>query len=133
MALIEETVLKGPQEFMKIGINEEWAKALYEEAKKHITIKMVRIRGIAKLISYKPDGVEKIKGVLIEIKNKFKRDDINLNIYTVGAPRYRIEIEAHDYKVAEEVYNQIATFLKDVAQSIGVDFVEFEREEIEKG
>lgn len=133
MSLIEEAVLKGQQKFIEIGINEVWAKALYEEAKKHVTIKTVRIRGIAKLISYKPDGIEKIKNILMEIENKFKKSGVNLSIYTVGAPRYRIEIEAHDYKTAEEVYNQIEAFLKDVTQDTGIDFVEFEREELEKG
>ncbi|MCC6045309.1 MAG: translation initiation factor IF-2 subunit alpha [Ignisphaera sp.] len=133
MTLIEEAVLKGPQRLIEIGINDVWAKALYEEAKKHVTIKIVRIRGIAKLVSYKANGIERIKSILSEIKSKFKKDNININIYTIGAPRYRIEIESHDYKIAEEIFNQIKAFLKESAHNIGIDLIEFEREELEKG
>jgi translation initiation factor 2 subunit 1 len=133
LSIIEEAVLKGYQKFVELGIPEEWAKALFEEAKKHITIKTVKIRGIIKLISYKPDGIERIRRTLLEIKNKVSQEDVKVSLYTIGAPRYRVEIEAYDYKTAEKAFSIINEALKSLAQNMGIDVVEFSREEVERG
>ncbi len=133
LSILEDAVMMGPQKLVEVGINEQWAKAIYEEAEKHITIKTVRIRGIAKIISYKPDGVERIKKLLTEIKNLSLSSQVKLDVYTIGAPRYRIEIEAHDYKTAEEVFNKISSLIDKLAKNMEIDSYSFEREEIQKG
>jgi translation initiation factor 2 subunit 1 len=92
------------------GIPKEWVTVLVDIAKTNIKIQRVKVSGILKLSSLKPNGVATIKEALILAKTIKKPSDVTINIYTIGAPRYKIEVEARDYKEGEK-------FLKDAASA----------------
>jgi len=132
-SLLEECVIKGPSILIDHGIPKDWSEALCEEAKKHIQIKTIKLRGILKLVSLKPDGIERIRKALETISSSIQnKDDVKLSIYTIGAPRYRIEIEALDYKKAEEVWSNISDILTKIAKELELDEVELQKEGISR-
>lgn len=133
LSILEETVLKGPQVLVQHGIPEEWANAIFNESQRHISIKTVKIRAIAELVCYKSDGVERIKRVLTSIASMNYGSNTRVAVYTIGAPRYRIEIEAVDYRTAEDIYNKISRFLEVQAKTLEIDRFRLVHEEIEKG
>ncbi|MEM1644374.1 MAG: translation initiation factor IF-2 subunit alpha [Ignisphaera sp.] len=133
LSVFEDIVLMGIDPLVKLGINEMWSKALYDEAKKHISIKMVKIRLILKITTYKPDGVERIKKILSHIQNISTPLNTKISVYTIGSPRYRIEIMSPNYKDAENIFNYVETEVQRLAKELEIEQIELAREEIEKG
>ena len=104
MAGLEQAVIRGVEALREAGVPEEWARVLEEEAGKHIEVKRVKIKGILTLHTLKPDGVDRIKEVLKVFSEAADgASDLKIRVYTIGAPRYRVEVEANDYKSAERV------------------------------
>ncbi|MBC7120449.1 MAG: translation initiation factor IF-2 subunit alpha [Candidatus Methanosuratus sp.] len=99
---LEQLVQRGPKSLLDAGITEEWANALYNAAKDHIEAPMVQITGEVKLTTYRPEGIEDIKSALTEGIKAIDPKVAKVEMYTLGAPRYRIEVSAKDYRIAEE-------------------------------
>ncbi|ABN69749.1 translation initiation factor 2 subunit alpha (aeIF-2a) [Staphylothermus marinus F1] len=126
---LEEAVIRGPDALREAGIPEEWIEPLYNEALRHVKVKMVKIRGLMFLRSYESDGVERIKKILLSAKEILDKvgDNVKGRIYLLGSPRYVIEIIAPDYKEAEKVLKEILTTTEKLAKELKVEF-RFERE-----
>jgi len=101
----EEAAEKGEQPLLDAGVSEEWSKVITELAKAYVETPKVKIKGIFELTCLKRDGVEAIKKALIAAE-KVANGDVNVEIYTVGAPRYRIEVTAKEYKQAESIMKE---------------------------
>ncbi len=101
-AALEQLVQRGPKSALEAGIDQEWADALYDVSKDHIEAPMVQITGEVKLSTTRPEGVEDIKKALNEGIKAVDPKLAKVEMYTLGAPRYRLEISAKDYRVAEE-------------------------------
>lgn len=87
-------------------IPKEWITVFTEIAKANVKIPKVKVSGILKISSLKPNGVNAVREALIRAKNVKKPDDAKINIYTIGAPRYKIEVEARDYKEGERLLKE---------------------------
>lgn len=92
----------GKDSLIERGMDETWAAAITEVAKKNISPPEVQITGYVDLTSYASDGVEIIRNAL----NSINKD--NITVQCVGAPRYRLLVKSSDYITAE-------TILKDAA------------------
>ncbi len=123
---LEEAVLRGVEALKEAGVPDEWAVVLKELADKHITIKKVKIKGVFTIQVLKPNGVEIIKEALKKAREKLP-ENVSVRIYTIGAPRYVVEVTATDYKIAEKVLSQIVKTVTKTIQSHG-GIVEFNRE-----
>ncbi|AGB05332.1 translation initiation factor 2, alpha subunit (eIF-2alpha) [Aciduliprofundum sp. MAR08-339] len=95
-AAINEDVLK------EEGFDGDWIDTFIEVAKENITPPYVRISGYLELTTTAPDGIEHIKKVLQEIEEE------DVTVTYMGAPRYRINVKAEDYKTAEEKLQALA-------------------------
>ncbi len=126
---LEEAVLRGPDALREAGIPEEWIEPLYNEALRHVKVKMVRIRGILTLRCLKPDGVERIKEVLKTIEENIVDEEqkVKGRVYLLGSPRYVIEITAPDYKTAERILGNALKKAEKLTKKLGVE-ISFERE-----
>lgn len=126
---LEEAVMRGPEALVEAGVPEDLAKLVYEEAKKHVRIKKVKIKGLLVLRSLAPDGVERIRKVLLAIPGAMSGagEEVKPRIYTLGAPRYVVEVEALDYKTAEKALAKAISESERLAKELGVEF-RFERE-----
>ncbi len=123
---LEEAVLRGIEALKEAGVSDEWAKVLKELADKHITIKKVKIKGVFTIQVLKPNGVEIIRDALKKAYEKLP-ENVSVRIYTIGAPRYVVEVTATDYKIAERVLSNIVKTVTRAIESHG-GIVEFNRE-----
>ncbi|MEM1619931.1 MAG: translation initiation factor IF-2 subunit alpha [Fervidicoccaceae archaeon] len=102
-AALERASLEGEEVFLAAGVPREWARALLEEARKHVEVKKVTVEGILRAWTLRPDGVEALKRVFEAALGADGAANVKITITALGAPRYKIEVEAEDYKTAEEV------------------------------
>lgn len=99
---------KGMSVLTKAGISEDIAKALYELINNYIKLPSVIIYGTFEIRSYESNGIEIIKDALIKAKKVVKKDKrTDIRIYTIGAPRYRVEVEAPNYQLAENILKRV--------------------------
>ena len=125
---LEESLAEGVKVFEEAGISKEYAEMLHRIALENITISTVEISGIMGLRSYTSDGVERIRAALLAGKNAVEESpEVHTDIYTIGAPRYKIHVEARDYQLAEEVLQKALEAVETYCSQNEVEFV-FERE-----
>ena len=115
---LEESAESGEKTFSKIGIEPEWSSALAETAKQKIKIETARVKATIEISSTKPDGIENVKTALLNAK-KTRTRDASIEIYTVGAPRYKIEIVARDYSGAEKLLQQAVNEAINTIKNLG--------------
>jgi translation initiation factor 2 subunit 1 len=118
-AALEAASVKGPTVFTAAGIPDNWAKALYEISKDHVEPPVVQVAGVIQISSSKPKGVEDIKKAIAEGRKASAGPGIKVEITYVGAPRYRIEVTAKDYKAAEDSMKQAVDTMTDSITSAG--------------
>ena len=126
---LEQALIYGPEALKEAGVPDEWIEPLIEEAKHRVTIKQVKISGIFTLQSKERDGVKRIKEVLTAIRESIESGSdgqIKVKIYTIGAPKYRMDLISHDYKVLEEALEKALEKGEEKAKELGVSF-SFER------
>ncbi len=111
-AAIDEEALKGE------GFEGKWVDAFLEVARENIVPPLVKISGFLEMSSSAPDGIVHLKEVLGAIQ---KDDGVSVRVQYIGAPRYRIVVEAPDYKVAEEALQAAAEKAVEDIQARGGD------------
>ncbi len=114
-AAINEDALK------EDGFTGDWVDVFIEVAKENIMPPFVRISGYLEMRTDAPDGIDHIKSVLQNIEEEDK-----VVVTYVGAPRYRINVKAENYKVAEEILQNVADRAIKEFQKLGGE-VEFHR------
>ncbi len=129
MAGLEQAAMRGIEAVLEAGVDESVAPIVVEEAKKHIEIRRVKVMGTLTLRSLASDGVERIREVLIKARDAAASTarDVQVKIYTIGAPRYRLEITANTYKTAEKALKNALNTAEKLAGRLGVEY-SFHRE-----
>ena len=59
-------------------------------------------------------NVEEIKNALLESKKVAMKFDAEANLYTMGAPKYRVEVTAEDYRKAEHALERIVEHTQEI-------------------
>ncbi len=130
MTGLEEIAIRGEEVLKELQIPENYHNTLLNEIKRHVEVKRVKISGILMLRSRHGDGIKRIIEILRSMEhtaNKFSEHNVRLNIYLVGSPRYRIEIEGYDYRSLENVLEEVLTHGRKLSEKLGVEFA-FNRE-----
>jgi translation initiation factor 2 subunit 1 len=108
------------------GFKGKWVKHFVEVAHDNITLPLVTIRGVLSVTVPGGDGVIKIRNALI--KSMATDESKRVSIHYLGAPKYRLEVTALDYKAAEDVMEAATKVaLKEIGSAGGE--AEFKREE----
>lgn len=94
-----EEVAIDPEMLAEEGLEGDWTDAFRTVAQENIVPPMVKISGYLELSSAKPDGVVHLREVLSSLEGD---DGAQVSIQYIGAPRYRLVVEAPDYKTAED-------------------------------
>lgn len=89
-----------------IGIDDKWLKALEKIVDEHVTLPKVSIKVVMELHADGPDGVDVIKSALVKAKSQVP-EEIKTVFKYVGAPRYKMELTALDYKTLEKCLENI--------------------------
>jgi translation initiation factor 2 subunit 1 len=111
---LEEAAKVGIKALTQAGVSEDIAKSLAEIAEEKIVVKRVTIQGLFEISSHSRRGVEDIKelfGTAIQIGDE---KDADINVYTLGAPKYRMEVTADNYKDAEIILDEIVTNMEEI-------------------
>ncbi|MDP3990266.1 MAG: S1 RNA-binding domain-containing protein [archaeon] len=93
----------------ELGIKKDLANEIKEAVLEKFKPKKIIIEGEIKIQTFAPNGVNKVKNVLIKIEKI--SDTISLSY--LGAGRYRIHIEDFEYKNAEKTLAEVIKLLED--------------------
>jgi len=105
-----ELASKSPEPLIDRGIKKEWAEIVHEVAKESIVKKRIRIKAELNLKFPTGDGIEKIKELLNNLINKY-----GLNVKYISAPRYSVEVESDNPKLAQkELIKQLTNAVSDI-------------------
>jgi translation initiation factor 2 subunit 1 len=96
-----ETASLGEDQLADDGFTGPWLKDLTALAKENIQVPFVHVKGFVELQSFAKDGVSEIREALAAASES-EYEDVEIKVQYVGAPRYRIQVKAPDYKVAED-------------------------------
>jgi len=114
----EKVAIKGPEVLTSLGVAENISNAFSEVAHERIHVKMVKVYGVLEVRVVKPNGVKVIKDAFHKAKNvKLKDARVTFNI--IAAPKYSIEVQAENYKRAEDVMQKTADNLITYVTKVG--------------
>jgi translation initiation factor 2 subunit 1 len=94
-----EVASADPKRFQKENEKAPWASAFLKVARENIVPPHVTILGTLEVTDPGPEGVEHVRSALVAAE---KVDPEAVEVQYVGAPRYRIRVQATQYKQAEE-------------------------------
>ncbi|MCW6166937.1 MAG: translation initiation factor IF-2 subunit alpha [Thermoplasmatales archaeon] len=94
-----EVASADPKRFQKENEKSNWASAFLKVARDNIQPPHVSIRGVLEVQDLAPDGVAHVRRALEAAEAS---DPTSVTVQYVGAPRYRVVVEASQYKQAEE-------------------------------
>ena len=100
----EETTFN-PDILEEEGFEGEWVDVFIDIAEENISPPYVSITGYVELSSTNPNGVEDIKYALSVFNDT---ESTKIDVSYIAAPKYRVEIQAQDYKTAEEIFEEQA-------------------------
>ena len=102
------------------GFEGEWIQPFVEMSVENIIPPFVEIRGILTLKVETNNGVETIREALLAAeKNSSPEDEIEVHCYYNGAPEYRIELRAPDFKTAEDTWTASLSSVVSVVEAAG--------------
>ncbi|NYT01838.1 MAG: translation initiation factor IF-2 subunit alpha [Methanosarcinales archaeon] len=104
---MEEAAVSGAEALLDTGLLPEDVEIIHTLARDNVKIPTVEISGYVDLTSPAPDGIEVIKKSLKQAKRQ-RDKDVTMEVRYVGAPRYRIQVNAPDYKLAEAALRKSA-------------------------
>lgn len=84
----------------------DWVDVFIAVAAENVTPPYVQIDGILEMTSSAQDGVEKIRTALMA--GLEAADGADVQITSVGSPRYRILVTASEYKEAEDIMKRVS-------------------------
>ena len=110
---LEAVSKNGLEALAKVGVTGETAEVLNLISKDKIIISQVTIQGLIKMTSLGNEGVEDIRIAFIDAGVVAEEHDATINITTKGAPKYRIDLMADDYKTAEFAMDKTVGSIED--------------------
>ena len=103
-------------------------KTVLSQVIKQIRKPKVEIIGNLTLSSVKPNGIELIKKILLDIINQYEN---NVDITYIGAPIYQMKITAVDFKKAEEILEDVLNHIQKKNKK-NLTSIDFERKRSKK-
>jgi translation initiation factor 2 subunit 1 len=111
-----EVASADPKRFQKEVEKSPWSTAFLKVARENIVPPHVTILGTLEVSDPSPDGVERVKEALVAAEEV---DPASVEIHYVGAPKYRIRIQAAQYKQAEETLKKATDAALRIIKSAG--------------
>ena len=108
----------GEEALEGIDIPKSLKAQIVELVKKNIKKPVFEINGIIKLVSFAPDGIERVK----EIIGEATKSNEKLNVHYLGAPNYKVTLDAESYKDGEKTLAAIVKKIEKMANEEDCDF-----------
>jgi len=103
----EKVATEGPEPLTEIGVPKNLATVFAQVAQERIHVKTVKVKGVLEISSMKPNGVKLIKEAFSRAK-AVKTKNANITFYVIAAPKYSMEVQAENYKCAEDILQKVA-------------------------
>jgi len=116
-ASFENTARKGKKALNSAKIPSNWVEILSGIAKSRIRIPEKKVIGVLEMTCHQPNGVEALRTAFKKAKN----NNPDIGIYTTGAPKYRIEVSATNYKSAEQLLEKAVRVALKAIENAGGD------------
>ncbi|MFB6080441.1 MAG: translation initiation factor IF-2 subunit alpha [Haloferacaceae archaeon] len=98
----EAAAIHGTEALADADLDETEREAIVETARRNVSVPYVEVTGYVDLRCPSGDGVDRIREALHAAEgNGDLPDEVDLSVSYVGAPEYRITVQAPDYKTAE--------------------------------
>ena len=101
------------------GFDGKWTKVFTELAIENIVPPFVQIRGFLEIEVVSEEGIEVIREALGAAEKAGTQEETTVTCHYDGAPRYRVEITAPDYKSAEVAWNAVETTALPIVSGAG--------------
>ncbi len=99
----EEAAIRGHPALEDVDLADERIDAVVETARENVSVPYVTVTGYVDLECPAGDGVDAVREALEAAEgNGTVGDDIDLEVTYVGAPEYRLRVQAPNYKTAED-------------------------------
>ena len=118
-------VSTGEADLGKLGIDKDIAKELTALIVEKFKPPKIVIKGEIKLQTYAPDGVDKVRNLLLSLK----KISPTLTITYLGGGRYQLSLEDIDYKPAEANLRKVEELIEEFNNKVSE--ASFEREKTE--
>ncbi|MFW9922537.1 MAG: hypothetical protein ACFFDW_04520 [Candidatus Thorarchaeota archaeon] len=76
----------------------------------------VEIKCTAEISIPTGNGLNHLKEALVAGRDNVKEKNTKIKIYTIGSPRYAIEVESEDYKLAEKALDNALKRIEDIVE-----------------
>ncbi len=116
---LEEALEEGSESLLEAGVAPEWAQALAEISKTRIRLEKSKVRATLSVFCHKPGGLDKVKQAFASGKKVRKPRGTEVKIYSVGAPKYRVEVEAKSFEAAEKALNSVVDEVLSSIKTLG--------------
>ena len=99
----KQAAIHGAEALEDTDLEADERSAIVETARENVSVPYVRVSGYVDLESEDPEGVDDVRAALEAAEGDGDvPEEIDLEITYVGAPEYRIRVQAPNYKTAEE-------------------------------
>jgi len=116
----EAAAIHGESALEDTDLDAEEVEAIVETARSNVSVPYVNVTGYVDLSCPDSDGVDVIKEALQAAEgNGEVPDEIQLEVTYVGSPEYRIQVQAPDYKTAEDALEESAARARAVVEDHG--------------
>ncbi len=89
------------------GFDDPWVPAFIQSALENIVPAFVEIRGTFTITFDQPDGIDRIQAALLAAEAQSdKKAEAEVMCFYDGAPKYRIEVKAPDFRSAENLWEK---------------------------
>lgn len=98
----EQSAILGSEVLEETALSSDERTSVVETARENVSVPFVTVTGYVDLSCSDPNGVDHIKEALkAAAGNGAIPEEVELSVEYVGAPEYRIRVQAPNYKVAE--------------------------------
>jgi len=116
----EAAAIHGEEALDDVDLDDDEIDAIVETARNNVSVPYVQVTGYVDLSCPESAGVDVIKEALQAAEgNGEVPDEIDLEVTYVGSPEYRIQVQAPDYKTAEDALEESADRAKAVVEDHG--------------
>ena len=115
----ESVASKGKEALAGLGMSKRWINVISGLAASTVETPICKVTGYVHLSCSAPDGVEILKSAMINARDSVKSDEVSVEFYYVGSPRYRIEVTAPTYKAAKGAMQKAAQLAIDAVKRAG--------------
>jgi translation initiation factor 2 subunit 1 len=116
----EQAAILGPEALDGTDLSADEVDAIVETARENVSVPYVTVTGYVDLEAPGGEGVEAVRGALSAAEgNGEVPDEIDLEVTYVGAPEYRIRVQAPNYKTAESQLEESASRAREAIEATG--------------